>query len=71
MPHLEMLSPACSALILSVPALEIAHQRQRSAVVSGHGYGGWPGRGQGAEALATENLPLEVRDEAGDTWAPG
>ena len=53
-PPRDVVGYACSTLTLSVNALEIAHQRQKSAVVVGHGYwkncqakargcGGWCG----------------------------
>ena len=37
-PPRNVVGHACSTLTLSVSALEISHQRQKSAVVAGHGY---------------------------------
>ena len=74
-PPRNVVGHACSTLTLSMSALEISHQRQKSAVVAWHGYGsmarqkhrlGWGeaemARGRGAcRGTATENVcPLNV-----------
>lgn len=73
-PPRNVVGHACSTLTLSVSALEISHQRQKSAVLAGHSYwkydqakaqggggggGGW-GRGGNDEGGHAGELQLRI-----------